>query len=105
MTHKTTPVEELNNLHTVVAKVLIDELTKSETIIVDDKEVEISAPSPAMVAQAIKFLKDNNISSTPEEDKNLQSLEVVLKNKAKHSRLATVSPIQAAGDSSADSNR
>lgn len=94
---KTTPVEELNNLHTVVAKVLVNELTKSETIVVNGEEIEIST-SPAMVAQAIKFLKDNNISSTPEEDENLKSLEETLKHKAKHSRLTSVSPLNAAGD-------
>lgn len=96
MTTKTTPVNELNSLHTVVAKVLITELTKTDTMIIDGEEVDISSPSPAMVAQAIKFLKDNNISSTVEDDVNLHELKHTLEKKQKHSTLASVSPIKAA---------
>ena len=96
MANKTTPVEELNNLHTVVAKVLVKELTKKDTMLIDGEEVDISSPSPAMVAQAIKFLKDNDISSTVEDDINLNELSEILKKKSKHSKLASVSPIQAA---------
>ena len=96
MVNKTTPVEALNNLHTVVAKVLVTELTKTDIVVIDGEDVDISSPSPAMVAQAIKFLKDNNISSTVEDDVNLSELEDILKKKLKHSTLASVSPITAA---------
>ena len=96
MTAKTTPVEALNTLHTVVAKVLVTELTKIDMVMINGEEVDISSPSPAMVAQAIKFLKDNNISSTVEDDVNLNELEDILKKKLKHSSLASVSPIKAA---------
>ena len=96
MVNKTTPVKELNNLHTVVAQVLVTELTKKDTMMIDGEEIDVSSPSPAMVAQAIKFLKDNNISSTVEDDVNLNELSEILAKKTKHSHLKSVSPIKAA---------
>ncbi len=96
---KLTPEQELNALHGLVAQVLAQELKAHEKITIDGKEVEISSVSPAMVAQAIKFLKDNNITSVPETDKNLEELSDVLKETRTHSsRLTLVSPVNAAED-------
>jgi len=103
MTKDTAPESELNALHGVVAKVLRKELEAHEQVTVTDADgneqvVEMSNISPAMVAQAIKFLKDNNITATPETDTNLNSLKEVLEKKQKKGRLHLVDPKQAVGE-------
>lgn len=45
----------MNALHSLVAQTLTDEITKGE-------------PSPQLLAQAIKFLKDNGIEATKAVD-------------------------------------
>lgn len=89
---------ELNTLHAVVARVLKNQLEKHETVTIDGEEVELDTVSPAMVAQAIKFLKDNSITTTAESDDNLNSLKETLENKQKKGRLLAVVPKQAAGE-------
>lgn len=98
---KPTQENTLNELHQLVAKVLTKELNREPT------EIEIDgvmitpeqSVSPALLAQAIKFLKDNSITSIPEEDENLEDLRSTLEKRTKHStRLTVVSPTQAAKD-------
>lgn len=43
--------------------------------------------SPATIAVAVKFLKDNSITADMEQNENLNSLRDVLANKQKRSRL------------------
>lgn len=98
---KPTLESTLNELHTIVARVLKEELQREPTQIEIDGALITPEHSvaPALLAQAIKFLKDNSITSIPEEDENLESLRDTLEKKTKHSsRLASVSPIDAAGD-------
>lgn len=45
--------------------------------------------SPAAIATAIKFLKDNSITCDVKNDKNLTGLKAALDKKQKHSRLPT----------------
>lgn len=99
--NKPTLETDLNALHQLVAQTLAEELERKPTPIEIDGTMITpeQSISPALLAQAIKFLKDNSITSTPEEDENLESLRDTLKNKSKHStRLASVSPIKAAGE-------
>ena len=90
---------ELNVLHEVVAKVLKEQL-EAEAIVTDadGDEVSIKTVSPAMVAQAIKFLKDNNITSVPERDSNIDELKKALEHKQKKGRLKLIDPTKAAGE-------
>ncbi|MCP4829619.1 MAG: hypothetical protein GY889_12185 [Proteobacteria bacterium] len=75
--------EKLSALHGAVATVLTDQLT--ETIEVLDEETNttktIYAASPAVMAQAIKFLKDNDITASIEDDSNISGLADMLKEK------------------------
>ena len=89
---------ELEGLHEAVAKVLADKVSEKGTYISDDgKEVHGYIASPAMLAQAIKFLKDNHVTAEVAVDTNLGRLEEALKHKEhKGRRLAQVSPIEAA---------
>ena len=99
--NKPTLETTLNELHTIVAKTLKTELQREPTQIEIDGVLITPEHSiaPALLAQAIKFLKDNNITSIPEEDSNLESLRDTLEKKTKHStRLTSISPKQAAGD-------
>ena len=90
---------ELNKLHAVVARVLREELEAHEKITVGGEEIEMKSISPAMVAQAIKFLKDNDITATPEEDKNIESLQDILSKKQKRSNVTHLpNAKQAAGE-------
>lgn len=77
--------DQLSELHGLVARVLRGKLEDTITIMVDGPdgpvEKEISAAEPAVIAQAIKFLKDNDITSSIADDKNLSDLEAALKNK------------------------
>lgn len=92
----------LNELHALVAKVLADQLEMHEKVSVlnpdgGEGEIELSTVSPAMIAQAIKFLKDNNITATPETDENLSRLKDSLNKRTRHSdRLSLVKGATAA---------
>ena len=87
MSSNTAPESKLNELHSVVAQVLIKQLGATDKLTIgegeEQVEVEMASASPALIQAAIKFLKDNNISTTPEEDENLQSLADVLEHKRK----------------------
>lgn len=67
----------LNTLHGRVAQTLIQHI--------DDEEV-----SPAMMAQAIKFLKDNDITTSIETDDGLNTLSDALKAKREKRKLRIV---------------
>lgn len=84
MKKKPTPESELNELHAIVAKTLRDQL-EATMIVADEegKEKEISLATPALLAQAIKFLKDNNITTVEEMDENMDQLKELLEKKQK----------------------
>ena len=75
--------DKLSALHGTVAGVLMEALSDRITIVSEEtgEEKEIPAASPAMVAQAIKFLKDNDITAAIEEDENLSGLSDMLQQK------------------------
>lgn len=84
----------LGDLHGAVAKVLTDQVLEQEEVQelgVDGMpfgtgEMAYSA-SPATLATAIKFLKDNSITCDIKVDKNMGNLADALAKKQKHSRL------------------
>lgn len=100
MKKKTTATEsELNALHSVVAKTINEQLTATMQVDMGDGETkEVSMATPALLAQAIKFLKDNNITATPDEDENLAELKDLLESKQKRGRLHLVEASQAASE-------
>lgn len=99
MATTTAPEEELNKLHALVARTLAQEIQKKDYMMVGGEETEVPRDvPPALLAQAIKFLKDNSITTTAETDENLQDLEKVLSTKQKRGRLLSVVPHLAAGD-------
>lgn len=63
--------KELEGLHALVAKVLKAELTADRT----DENGEALPVSPQLLAQAIKFLKDNGIE--PAKDVNNAALDAL----------------------------
>lgn len=84
----------LGDLHGMVAKVLTDQVSAQEEIQELDLdgvpqgtgELEYSA-SPATIATAIKFLKDNQITCDIKVDTNMGNLAEALGKKQRHSRL------------------
>ena len=87
----------LSALHSAVAKVLTAQVLQEEAATTFDEEgnlVEtgdtVYSASPATIAAAIKFLKDNNITCDIEVDKGMNSLKEALAAKQKHSRLTDV---------------
>lgn len=96
MTKKATETA-LNQLHAAVATVLTAQILKEEAVTTFDAEgnmvetgdTEYTA-SPATIAAAIKFLKDNSITCDIEVDKGMNSLQEALSRKQKHSRLTDV---------------
>lgn len=79
---------ELELLHAAVAKVLREQIGgQTITILGDDgEEKEVNLASPQIIAQAIKFLKDNSITATPEVGDDLNDLADMLKNKPQRGR-------------------
>jgi hypothetical protein len=85
----------LGELHGAVAKVLTDQILVEEEIQELDEEgmpygtgeMTYSA-SPATLATAIKFLKDNQITCDIKVDTNMGNLDAALKKKEKHSRVS-----------------
>ena len=69
--------EELSALHGAVAHRLLAELQNQEL-------------QPAMMAQAVKFLKDNDISVSIEEDETISELDSLLKQKRQRRKLRLV---------------
>lgn len=87
----------LSALHSAVAKVLTAQVLHEEAATTFDDEgnlVEtgdtVFTATPATLAAAIKFLKDNNITCDIEVDKGMNSLKEALASKQKHSRLTDV---------------
>lgn len=91
---------ELNELHTIVAKTLREGLEATMEVETDEGETKVvSLATPALIAQAIKFLKDNSITAIPEEDENLEALEDILKRKQKRgSNVLSMSAAKAASE-------
>ena len=89
---------ELEKLHAEVAKILTKQVSAEMEMEIEGEAVLISTASPALLGQAIKFLKDNNITADPETDENLTELAEVLEKKRKQGRMRLVSPKQASGE-------
>ena len=86
--------QKLSALHGAVAEVLTKQVIRIEEeteFNEDGLEVKTGkksfSASPALIATAIKFLKDNEITCDAAQDENLGSLREALGNKQKHSRL------------------
>ena len=74
--------DAMNALHGQVAQVLSKQLGDEYTIIDDDGQEQVmSGATPQTINAAITFLKNNNITSTIEDDTNLAELEEQLKAK------------------------
>ena len=74
--------KELSELHGLVAQVLSAQIGDKITITDETgEEREIYGAAPAVIAQAVKFLKDNDITASVEEDENLSELDDLLKKK------------------------
>lgn len=86
--------DRLGLLHGMVSDVLMSQLAVEEAVLEYDEDgVEfdtgktVRSASPATIAAAIKFLKDNSITSDIDKDENLSGLAEKLANKQKQSRL------------------
>jgi len=85
---------KLASLHGAVAEVLTNQVKRTEPETTFDDEgncvetgEEVYSASPALVATAIKFLKDNAITCDITQDENMGNLRDALANKQRHSRL------------------
>ena len=82
---------QLNGLHSTVAMVLNEQVGYKDKDITYDENgdevegVERFSASPATLAAAIKFLKDNSITCDIAQEENLDNLRSRLGNKSKHS--------------------
>lgn len=100
MTQKATEAK-LSSLHGALARVMTEQVLTREAVTEFDVdgieqptgETFFSA-SPALLATAAKFLKDNSITADIQADTNLGELEEALAKKQKRSRMT---PEQAAG--------
>lgn len=86
----------LNKLHEKVSEVMYEQVKVKEpkiTYDMDGEEVksdeEFFSASPALLAVAAKFLKDNQITCDVSQDENMSNLKDVLEKKQKHSRLGS----------------
>ena len=86
--------EALGQLHGAIARVLTNVVEQQEEEVSYDAEGEavptgnmMYTVSPAMMATAVKFLKDNSITCDIEQDNNMGNLKEALAKKQKHSRL------------------
>lgn len=93
MSNKATETK-LGILHGVVAEVLTKQLEhkEAETTFNEDGEMvetgeQVHTASPATIAAAIKFLKDNSITCDIETNENMNNLKDILSKKQKRSRL------------------
>lgn len=80
-------------LHGMVAEVLTAQVTHKEELTTFDEDgnevstgVEQYVATPATMAAAIKFLKDNSITCDIETNKNMNNLKEALEKKQKHSQ-------------------
>lgn len=85
---------KLSALHGAVADVLTAQITRQEDDVTYDENGEaistgekVYVASPATIAVAVKFLKDNSITADIEQNKNLESLAATLANKQRRSRM------------------
>lgn len=88
---------KLGALHGAVAQVLTAQISHQEEETVFDGEGEEIATgemrytaSPATIAAAIKFLKDNQITCDAEVSEDMNTLRDTLNQKQKHSRTKLV---------------
>jgi hypothetical protein len=70
--------QELNELHGAVARVLRTQIEESVTT---DDGTTILTASPALLSTAIKFLKDNSITTSLEDSEDLEQLDELLRQK------------------------
>jgi len=84
--------QELSALHGEVARVLSTQLRETITVIDEatGEQQELLTATPAVVSAAIKFLKDNDITASIEEDENLGELEEMLAAKRNKRKLRVV---------------
>lgn len=85
---------KLATLHQAVAQVLTEQVLHEEEETTFDGEGEtvgtglmIKTATPALLATAARFLKDNDITCDVEQDENMSGLKDLLSNKQRHSRL------------------
>ena len=85
-------------LHEAVATVLVEQVLHEEEETIFDGEGEavatglmVKTATPALLATAARFLKDNDITCDVEQDENMGSLREALGRKQKKSRLADAS--------------
>lgn len=85
--------DELSALHGAVARVLREQLEEKAVITDSDtgEEREVSMATPAMIAAATKFLKDNNVTASIEDDENLSELQDQLEKNRKKRKLRLAS--------------
>lgn len=95
---------KLAALHGAVAEVLTAQVSHKEELTTFDEEgnevatgQEVYSATPATMAAAIKFLKDNSITCDVETNKNMNNLKEVLDKKQKNS--ARLESAQAAAQS------
>jgi hypothetical protein len=88
------PEQKLGDLHGAVATVLTAQISHQQEDMdfdVDGNEVGtgdmVYTASPATMAAAIKFLKDNQITCDVEVDENMNNLRESLAKKTRHTRL------------------
>jgi len=81
-------------LHNHVTEVLIEQVLHTEEETTFDGEGEtvmtgvmVRTATPALLATAARFLKDNDITCDVEQDENLSGLKDALSRKQRHSRL------------------
>ena len=84
----------LSELHGAVATVLTEQVQMKEEVqelgvdgVPYGTGEQLYAASPALIATAIKFLKDNSITCDIKVDKNMGNLAEALSKKQRHSRL------------------
>lgn len=94
--------DALSDLHGTVAQVLSEVVAHEEEEVTYDEEGNaqptgnmIRTVTPAMMATAVKFLKDNQITCDIDQDENMNNLRDTLAKKQKRSRLED--PSKAAG--------
>ncbi len=85
---------KLAQLHNAVATVLTEQVLHEEEETTFDGEGEtvgtgvmVKTATPALLATAARFLKDNDITCDVEQDENMSGLRDALGRKQKHSRL------------------
>lgn len=87
-TKKTAPQDAMEILHAMLAATLAETLRgRTKTIpakydgeghVLEEEREEVIAPTAAEMAVAAKFLKDNSIFSTPEQDNKMKEMREAL---------------------------